>query len=325
MPSHLPLRTAPEEDDITALKKTQRSNHADAVDVGEQNASWLKDRGDYFFKTTNYKAAINAYTAALQIDAEHISCFSNRAACHLALEDYARCIDDSEQALALLSVKESTPACRWSSNATRALVRKGTAQLRLGMFDLAVQTLQQAIEIVAESDQLHADISGLLKLVETDQVSTLKKRADDLFMALDVEQAVALYEEAISIDAGCFQLHSNLAACRLKLDDYTACVESCNQAISCLLPRNESVFSDDVTRPKLPKLLIKPLTRRGSAHAWLHQYEKAYEDYRVALSLDPSNSQLQNDTNTLKDIVMQYIRAEAAMMAESNLKPAPER
>ena len=29
-------------DTAGALKKTQRSHHADAVDVGEQNASWLK-------------------------------------------------------------------------------------------------------------------------------------------------------------------------------------------------------------------------------------------------------------------------------------------
>jgi hypothetical protein len=27
----------------------------------------LQDRGDYFYKTGNYKAAINAYTASLQV------------------------------------------------------------------------------------------------------------------------------------------------------------------------------------------------------------------------------------------------------------------
>jgi hypothetical protein len=84
-------------------KKTQRKPNADAVDAGEQNALWLKvdpprrsgeacwtlwaphtaqvgtvgrgsqDRGDYFYKTGNYKAAINAYTASLQVGAAALS------------------------------------------------------------------------------------------------------------------------------------------------------------------------------------------------------------------------------------------------------------
>ena len=34
----------------------------------------------------------------------------------------------------------------------------------------------------------------------------------------------------------------------------------------------------------------------------------SYEDYRIALSLDPTNSQLQTDCETLKEVVMQCIR-----------------
>ena len=39
--------------------------------------------GDKFYQAQVYESALSAYSAALDIDAENISCLANRAACYL--------------------------------------------------------------------------------------------------------------------------------------------------------------------------------------------------------------------------------------------------
>eukprot|EP01043_Picozoa_sp_COSAG02_P129981 COSAG02_NODE_67610_length_252_cov_1.013072_1_plen_83_part_11 len=70
----------------------------DAVDLGEQNALFLKDRGDGFFGRRDYEAAVNAYSAALTLDRDLPAVYSNRAACYFCLSDYTACAKDCTSA-----------------------------------------------------------------------------------------------------------------------------------------------------------------------------------------------------------------------------------
>eukprot|EP01044_Picomonas_judraskeda_P007792 COSAG03_NODE_857_length_5606_cov_136.971854_1_plen_436_part_00 len=63
---HLPARTKPE--DMPSAETAIKPIDDDAVDLGEQNALFLKDRGDGFFGRRDYEAAVNAYSAALTLD-----------------------------------------------------------------------------------------------------------------------------------------------------------------------------------------------------------------------------------------------------------------
>ena len=49
---------------------------------------FLKDRGDAMHRSGNYRAAINAYTKALEIDASLSVCYANRAASYLKTQEY---------------------------------------------------------------------------------------------------------------------------------------------------------------------------------------------------------------------------------------------
>jgi len=57
-----------------------------------------QDKGDGFYNTGNLNAAVNAYTAALEMDGGFIRCLANRAACYLQLGDTASCIADCTKA-----------------------------------------------------------------------------------------------------------------------------------------------------------------------------------------------------------------------------------
>ena len=75
--------------------------------MGEQNALFLKDRGDGFYGKKDYEAAVNAYSAALTLDRSVAAIYSNRAACFYCLGDYGRCIEDCTAALKLVNDKLS--------------------------------------------------------------------------------------------------------------------------------------------------------------------------------------------------------------------------
>ncbi len=49
---------------------------------------FLKDKADGMHRAGNYRAAVNAYTKAIQIDVGMTVCYSNRAASYLKLKEF---------------------------------------------------------------------------------------------------------------------------------------------------------------------------------------------------------------------------------------------
>ena len=91
----------------------KRVHNPDAVDIGEQNPVWLKDRGDQFFAKGDYSSAINAYTSAISLDddeyvatqAGRVSAYySNRSACYFQLGKHSKCASDCDRAIELLEL-----------------------------------------------------------------------------------------------------------------------------------------------------------------------------------------------------------------------------
>lgn len=79
----------------------------DSKGIEEQNAIFLKEKGNNFFKQENYEAAINAYTSAIELEPENIGCISNRAACYLKLKNYEKSQEDCNKGIEVLnSIKE---------------------------------------------------------------------------------------------------------------------------------------------------------------------------------------------------------------------------
>jgi tetratricopeptide (TPR) repeat protein len=66
----------------------------------------LKDKGINFFKQGNYQASVNAFSEAIEIEPNNISCLSNRSACFLKLNDNISCIRDCTTALTWLEKEQ---------------------------------------------------------------------------------------------------------------------------------------------------------------------------------------------------------------------------
>ncbi|KAJ3071100.1 Dynein assembly factor 4, axonemal [Podochytrium sp. JEL0797] len=148
----------------------------DPVSADEKNPFFLKDKGNAFFKTGNLQAAINAYTAALEIEPTLIACLTNRAICHLKLSTYPSCIQDCTLALDLLTTEHDRKMDRDpmkqmphvpAFNATRVklLVRRAAAMVKMGEVDKAAKDYEVAVGLDPKNAEVKADWESLMQSV----------------------------------------------------------------------------------------------------------------------------------------------------------------
>ena len=71
-------------------------------DITERDPTWLKGKGDDFYRSQDYLSAINAYSTALEVAPTMSNVLSNRAACYLCLGKLQECIDDTSDAMSHL-------------------------------------------------------------------------------------------------------------------------------------------------------------------------------------------------------------------------------
>lgn len=64
------------------------------IEADDKDPIWLKDKGDHFFKRSDYHAAINAYTKAIDADKEFLAGRLNRATCYIKIRAFNLCVDD---------------------------------------------------------------------------------------------------------------------------------------------------------------------------------------------------------------------------------------
>lgn len=105
---------------------------------------------------------MNAYSLAISLNKKLPALYSNRAACHLKLKNLHKAIDDSSQALELL-----TPAVPDNAAArARAHVRRGSAFCQLQLYTEGLQEYQAALKIEPQNAGLQADTQRIREIVQ---------------------------------------------------------------------------------------------------------------------------------------------------------------
>lgn len=140
-------------------KKKKGDEEGAEESINERNPEFLKDRGNEFFKSGNYEAAINVYTQALKLNHLLPSLYGNRAACYLSTGNMEACISDCCKALELYYpvVPTNVPS------RAKVLARRGTAYSRIREFDLALQDYDAAVKLAPKNSSLQDDYENLKK------------------------------------------------------------------------------------------------------------------------------------------------------------------
>jgi len=128
----------------------------------ERNPVWLRDKGNAYFQAENYQAAINVYSHAIRLNCKMPSLYSNRAACHLKLNNCFKSIEDSSKALELM-----TPAVPQNKDGRiKAHIRRGTAFCRLEMYVEGLMDYEAALKLNPANNELNLDADKIRELIQ---------------------------------------------------------------------------------------------------------------------------------------------------------------
>ncbi|XP_060067258.1 dynein axonemal assembly factor 4-like [Ylistrum balloti] len=129
----------------------------------ERNPMFLRDKGNGFFKAGDFLSAINAYTHALRLNPKIPGLYSNRAACHLKMRNFFKCIEDCSKAMDLLE----PPVPQNAASRVKALIRKGTAFCELEMYVEGLQDYEAALRIDPNNEQLKTDAERIRQVIQS--------------------------------------------------------------------------------------------------------------------------------------------------------------
>jgi dyslexia susceptibility 1 candidate gene 1 protein len=135
----------------------------DLYDISQRDPAWLKDRGDRFYRLSDFESAANSYTAVLEqfrdkIPAQavdcYLACLSNRSACRLQQGELVDAAADATHALSLaesgksisnIPLTDDELRARARARMQRLLLRRGAALARLGLLEHALADYELAL------------------------------------------------------------------------------------------------------------------------------------------------------------------------------------
>ncbi|KAJ1456273.1 hypothetical protein M885DRAFT_517720 [Pelagophyceae sp. CCMP2097] len=268
----------------------------DSRGIEEADPTWLKARGDELFAGADFASAVEAYTAALELDAGWVNCLANRAACELKLGRFDDCVNDCTDALAALT--DASKHFEPKLLARRAAARSGAAD-----FSGAARDLDAAAKCASGDDAqtaLRADADRMRSLA---LAAMAKADADALLGAGDAAAAAAKYSEALSREPSFVSALANRAAAYLALDDARGAVADCTAALRIF------EFDDEAAGPLPPHgsekrrgWVLRTLARRGAAYAKLGDVTEAIRDYEAATVIAPDDAALRADLGALQKL-----------------------
>lgn len=161
--SHIKEPPYPKSKNLDQKKKNEVYLEAD-----DHDPVWLKDKGDHFFKRSDYAAAINAYTKALKADPEFLSGRLNRATSYIKTRAFSQCVLDTTDIVT--QIRGLKPEVHeqdkdfYTKIMARALVKRGAAYAWLSQFDESIKDIMTVLKEPAYAEVLgDRDIAQLVK------------------------------------------------------------------------------------------------------------------------------------------------------------------
>mmetsp|Transcript_11117 Transcript_11117/g.15310 ORF Transcript_11117/g.15310 Transcript_11117/m.15310 type:complete len:566 (+) Transcript_11117:43-1740(+) len=304
-----PMRASKAEEEHTWIKKNNKYLHKNAMlsigktSIQENDPSWLKSKGDEFWKRGDFRSATNAYSAALEIDKEWPACLANRAACELRLglwDEAARDCDAGLEALNTHLIREPDQERPLRLEA-KLIARRAAAFCGKGAYEAAITDFQRASQI-SEDPLLLEDAKRAQRLAKA---NTAKLSADSFFLEEKFSEALQAYDQALSHEPAFVSALANRAAARLAVNEFAGAVADCSAALKIF--ENDTGDDNSSVGPIPPPgserrqyMVLRTLARRGAALAGLGKLHEAVNDFQAAHVINPNDKKLKADLESLR-------------------------
>lgn len=247
----------------------------------KRDAAAEKERGTAFYKKRQFDDAISAYSKALELDANNMSLYTNRAAAKLEKGDVDGCIADCKKAIEENSNRNLRTDFKIIA---RAYGRMGNAYMKVEDYDNAIESYEKSLIEYSDSKVLRTlrEAERIRKKKQEEayidpEISTKeRKEGNELFLAGKFPESIAKYTEAIKRNPKDAAPYSNRAAAYMKLGEFPMAMKDCDR---CL---------------EIDPNFVKAYIRKGNIHFFMKEYHKCLTVYEKGLKLAPNNKELRS-------------------------------
>ena len=236
---------------------------------------------------SEYEEAIIDFTKAIEIDGEFIDAYRSRASSRIWINDYEGVVNDNTKIIELNSEDSYAYECR------------GRAKAILKDYYGAIEDFSKAIELDKESKVYSSrgrmkknllDYNGAMLdyniAVEKypEDESSYFGRGELKYVMEDYLGAIIDFNKCIEIKPNRIIFIDKRADCRLKIEDYIGAIEDYSMSIQ---NRQDKFSVDRPPSENATKLLASLYYNRGFARYKIKEYNKAIEDLKKAIEINP--------------------------------------
>jgi Tfp pilus assembly protein PilF len=237
----------------------------------------FKSKGNDAFKLGKYQEAISWYSKAIAADPKNETLYSNRAASYSAINDHAQALADAEQCCIL------KPA--W----VKGHFRKGVALVKLGKYDEAVKSYSKALEIEPANEDIQAKFNEARTMMKKQVDGRSPLRVNDAMECKrmgNTQFKEGKYDDAKEWYSRAIELTEN----NPKADQSELAIFYTNRAF-CHAQGHmyKQVVADSTSAIAIDPKFAKAYLRRAMANEALEKWQKAADDYRTVMELEPGS------------------------------------
>ncbi len=225
------------------------------------------------FRSGDYQAAIDQYTAVLKLASDYAPAYNNRGFAYINLGQYDRAVADLNEALQL------------RPDYAAAYNNRGLAYDNLGRYEQAMADLNEALRLNPDYADAYYNRGMVYKHLG------------------QYEQATADYSKVIGFDPTDFEAYNNRGNAYADLEQYDTAIADYTEAIRLSpdfalaynnrglaydnLGHYEQAIDDYSAAIRLDPRYARAYYNRGLAYDNLGRYEQAIGDYNRAIRLNP--------------------------------------
>lgn len=257
-------------------------------------AEALKAEGNTFFKGGSYKAAIDKYAAASEVDPTVPAYHSNAAACWEKLGDYA-------------AMEKAARACVAADrNFVKGYFRLATALKNLNDMSGCIKALESGLAVQSSNPDLKKMKKEVTEIQRTEQVVGYCRKADEQMQSGDIHGAFKTLELASRLDADNSQVRSLMARVKPKYEQLEAKrkaglssderhKERGDEAYKAadfegaIVHYSKCIDSLRASGKTDSDLAVKTYSNRAACYKQISNFDGTIEDCTAVLEVDPEN------------------------------------
>jgi tetratricopeptide (TPR) repeat protein len=269
---------------------------------------------DDLFKGKDYQAAKEIYLRILSEDFNNEKILSNLSYIYFQEKDFQTCINYCSDVLKIIkNFREKINVSSKNYDNTlelKILLRRAESYIEINKMDKAQSDIETAERYEIRNIEIIQKFNLFKEKLKTILLENNEKQANEYLKNKQFSEALLLYEKSISLikkkdRQDQLKFYLNRTSCLIALGQFENAIEECTRIHSALIKqKNIATINSNFEKIKILKdLEFNTLVKRAFAYSKSKKIEEAKADYKAALIINPTDTNIKRNLAALENIL----------------------